>query len=469
MRWSEDALYARFLRRDPADNGKFLTGVLTTGIYCLPSCPARRPKRENVRFFRSPDEARKIGLRPCHRCRPDSFYRGEEWHEHLYEQTADRARQDPAACADVGQLAAIAGLSRSALADLFREHGHESPGAFLRRIRVRRACELLRGGAKPADAAQEAGFESSSAFHEQFVARTGLTPAAYGALGREFTMRLPARYRLREVLDFYGRDTESVSEKAGAATLLKCVLVENRPALIQIEFSGDAARCSADCDPFTAHEMAVRMLGIDSDAAGFERQFAGDALLGSLIVRQKGLRIPMSPEPWEALAWAIAGQQISLKMAVRLRRELIASAGAPHPSGLYAHPSAEAVAALDSVSLTTLGFSRSKAEYLLAAAQAVCGGALPLDSLRLLSARRAGRMMSAIRGIGPWTVQYTLLRGLGFADCLPSGDAGLAQGIDRIRGERPAEPEIRELMARYSPWRSLATYHVWASLKGESA
>jgi AraC family transcriptional regulator of adaptative response / DNA-3-methyladenine glycosylase II len=78
-------------------------------------------------------------------------------------------------------------------------------------------------------------------------------------------------------------------------------------------------------------------------------------------------------------------------------------------------------------------------------------------------------MLSNVRGIGPWTIQYVFLRGLGFADCLPSGDAGLAQGLARIAGERPSERQIRDLMAKYAPWRSLATYHVWATLKsGES-
>src|ERR1700743_739409 len=101
-----DTLYQQFLRRDHADDGKFLTGVLTTGIYCLPSCPAKRPKRENVRFFRTPEEARASGLRPCHRCHPDWFYRGEEWHENLYEQTVARVRRAPEQFADVAAIAA---------------------------------------------------------------------------------------------------------------------------------------------------------------------------------------------------------------------------------------------------------------------------------------------------------------------------------------------------------------------------
>jgi AraC family transcriptional regulator of adaptative response / DNA-3-methyladenine glycosylase II len=477
MRWNEDALYAQFLLRDPADNGKFLTGVLTTGIYCLPSCPARRPKRENVRFFHTPDEARQSGLRPCHRCRPDFFYRGAEWHENLYEQTAARVRRDPSAFADVADLAAAAGLSRTALADLFREHAHESPGAFLRRIRVEHVCGLLGRGSRPADAAAASGFESSSSFHEQFTARTGLTPGAYASLGQDFTLRLPAGYRLQEVLAFYGRDPQSVSESVAplglkTSGLKKCTLIAGKPALLEIAFDRDTAHCRVDCAPHEGHRAIVRMLGIDSDAAGFERQFSADPLLGAIVMRQKGLRIPLTPQPWEALAWAILGQQISVRFAVALRRELIGACGQVHRSGLRAHPTPEAVAALDVDALRKLKFSGPKAEYLLAAARAVASGELPLASLRGLremSARRAARLLGGIRGIGPWTVQYALLRGLGFADCLPSGDAGLAQGLARLLDVRPAEPRIRELLAKFSPWRSLATYHIWTSLKGDCA
>ncbi len=152
------------------------------------------------------------------------------------------------------------------------------------------------------------------------------------------------------------------------------------------------------------------------------------------------------------------GQQISVQMAVLLRRELIRRAGIPHANGLYAHPPAETVAELDVETLRSLKFSRSKAEYLIAAAQAVASGEVPLTEASAL-------LLTGIRGIGPWTLQYLFLRGLGLADCLPAGDVGLARGLERLIGKRPSERETREIMARFAPYRSLATYHVWASLK----
>ena len=468
MRWDDDTLFRQFLLRDPALNGKFLTGVITTGIYCLPSCPARRPRRENVRFFRTPVEAEKTGLRPCFRCRPDFFYRGAEWHESLFAQTALKVRQNPAAIGDVGALGRVAGVSRTALNDLFRDHAHESPGAFLRRLRVEEVCRLLREGRKPADAAAAAGFESASSFHEQFVAKTGLTPGAYAGLGSgggQFSIRLPGGYRTRTILDFYGRDTESSSESVSKDGVRKCILAGDKPAILDLRFAGETVSCHTDAaDPYAAHAAAVRMLGLDSDAAGFERHFGADPLLGPAIGRQRGLRIPLTPAPWEALAWAIIGQQINLRFAVALRRELILAAGAVHPSGLRAHPSPEAVAELDVDTLRKLKFSGSKAEYLLTAARAAANKELDFTKLREMSAVQAARQVGSLRGVGPWTVQYLFLRGLGFGDCLPAGDAGLAQGLERLSGNRPAEKQIRELMLRYAPWRSLATYHVWASL-----
>src|SRR6266705_3436954 len=142
VRWNPDAIYQLFLRRDAADNGKFIVGVVTTGIYCLPSCPAKRPLRKNIRFFRTPDEAKATGLRACLRCRPEYFYRGAEWHENLFEETTARMRRDPAAFAGTQDIAKACGLARTALNDLFRQHAHESPAAFLRRVRLDRAMRL---------------------------------------------------------------------------------------------------------------------------------------------------------------------------------------------------------------------------------------------------------------------------------------------------------------------------------------
>jgi len=275
----------------------------------------------------------------------------------------------------------------------------------------------------------------------------------------DFVVPLPEGYRSDEALGFFGRDVPGVSEQVFPGGLRKALLIDDTPVEVSIRFHGDSAACAVSSAPVErVRPVVLRMLGLMGDGSAFEALFGDDPLIGSVVRRQRGLRIPLTPEPWEALAWAIMGQQISVKMAVVLRRELILAAGSQHAGGLYAHPSAAVVAGLDVDTLRGLKFSRSKAEYLIAGAQAVASGAVHLEE-------GSAEMLTSIRGIGPWTLQYLSLRGLGLPDCLPAGDVGLARGLERLTGKRPSEREIREMMARFAPYRSLATYHVWASLK----
>src|SRR5579863_9269358 len=94
-------------------DGKFIIGVLTTGIYCLPSCAARPPKPENVRLFRTEDDAKAAGLRACKRCRPDLFYRGEDSDISLFEGLAARVRAAPEKFSDVVAMAQVCGVSQT--------------------------------------------------------------------------------------------------------------------------------------------------------------------------------------------------------------------------------------------------------------------------------------------------------------------------------------------------------------------
>jgi 3-methyladenine DNA glycosylase/8-oxoguanine DNA glycosylase len=134
---------------------------------------------------------------------------------------------------------------------------------------------------------------------------------------------------------------------------------------------------------------------------------------------------------------------------------------------MRAHPTAEHVAALDPKDLTVRKFSRSKAEYVIEAARQVAEGKLDAEKLGDGSAVAAEKTLTRIRGIGTWTARYMLLRGAGFADCAPAGDSALATALQRLHqsAERPDVKETETLMREYSPHRSLATAHLWASLK----
>ncbi len=466
----------RALARQGRYDGKFLIGVLTTGIYCLPSCGARPPKAENVRLFRTEEEAMDAGLRACKRCRPDLFYRGEDSAISLFEGLVARVRAAPDNLADVYALARACGVSQTKLGELMRDHAHLAPAQWLRRVRVRSACrQLLAGDEKIADIGYAVGFESESVFHRQFLAHMRVTPGAYRALKDTsvFLVQLPQDWRETEILGYHARDPESVCERVEDRRIFKALSTPDGVAILEISLEGEGAWCRAHASARLGHDSmallhasALKMLGLASEVSGFEARASRDGRLSTLVARRKGLRVPLTPTGFDGLAWAVIGQQVNVKFAAALRREVIGLAG-EQVEGMRAHPTATRVAALDVRDLTARKFSRSKAEYVIEAARQVAEGRLDAEGIGEGSAVAAEKALTRIRGIGTWTARYMLLRGAGFADCAPAGDSALATALQRLH-QAPERPDVKEtevLMRGYSPHRSLATAHLWASLK----
>src|SRR3954470_22800622 len=169
MRMSHAKMYARLLESDASCNGRFFTGVLTTGIYCLPACKARKPKPGNVKFFPTCEAARAAGLRPCKKCHPDDFARGADPVLEDVEKLVAEMRATPSAFPDTRAVVRRSGFGSTRLFELFRQHFHATPADILLRARVDAAKQLLiQGNAGLVEIAAAAGFESQSVFHDQF-------------------------------------------------------------------------------------------------------------------------------------------------------------------------------------------------------------------------------------------------------------------------------------------------------------
>ena len=438
-------------------DGKFVVGVRTTGIYCLPSCSARQPKPENVTLLKSEAEALAAGLRACKRCRPDLFYRGEDSQIALFDALAARVRAAPAEQADAAALARACGVSQTKLADLLRTHAHMTPAAWLKREHVRAASRmLLDTEQRVVDVGHAAGFESESAFHRQFLALTRMTPGAYRGLNGAsvFMLQLPAGYRAQEILSYHARDPASPCERVDGAKIFKALEVEGAGAVIEVALELQVAWVRVHTEtPLSprgmqaVHAAALRMLGLRLDVGAFETRAGRDARMAALLARRPGMRLPLTPTAFDGLCWAIIGQQINIAFASSLRRELLEIAGTP-VRGMLAHPSAARVAEISTNDLAKRRFSRSKAEYLVGAAQAVAAGSLNAEALGDGSAVAAERALTRIRGIGTWTARYMLMRGAGFADCAPVGDVALAAALQKLErsSERPGPKEVEALM-----------------------
>jgi len=472
---ARDWMLQRVFARDRECNGRFLTGVTTTGIYCLPSCPARKPKPENVRFFATRDEARAAGLRACRRCRPDHFYERNDPDRENLTRLLGQVRRQPADFPDVRKLAAAGSFGVTRLNHLFRLHLHTTPAAFLRRARVETAQRaLLETERSLLDAAFEAGFESSSVFFENFRHLTGLSPRAWRRLRRQsrFALELPDDFRADECLRYLGRDPDSPAERVDRRTLRRAVRLDGKPAVLKVELRrGRAAVAVEGSRPVSpagmarSHRIVRRLLGLDLDPAPFTRRARRLGRLARIVARRPGLRIPQTADVFEGLVWSIIGQQINLPFALRLRRRLIEKAGTPI-DGLIVHPEPAAVARLDYSDLTSVQYSGRKAEYLIDTSRLVDRGDLTPETLNDEPATVVEQRLLAIRGFGPWSAQYVMMRACGFADCLPIGDSGLATALQQLHDleQRPDPDETRRLMEPFAPYRSLATFHLWRML-----
>jgi DNA-3-methyladenine glycosylase II len=313
------------------------------------------------------------------------------------------------------------------------------------------------------------------------------------------TIELPPGYRVADILAFHGRDregvaehvigqvtgqvtehatghaTEHATEHASAPRVRKGVLIEGVPVLLDVTLGASTAQCHIEADGAISararqqiDQALQSMLGLRIDPEPFLKACRNDAMLGALTRRQGPLRIVQSATMFEALSWAVIGQQINLNFAIALRRTLIMQAGRRHSSGLWCTPEARDVARLQREELTSRKFSGAKADTVLRLARLIDDGELllePGDAPEHLAER-----LLAIKGIGPWTVNYALLRGAGHADCSLHGDVAIRAAFQALQGA-PVKPDMAHtetLLARYAPHRSMAAAHLWASLKAEA-
>ncbi len=171
----ESRAWSAVLARDRAWDGRFVTGVMSTGIYCRPSCAARHPARENVRFFVDGAAARAAGLRPCKRCRPDELARDRAAVQTVLEAIRDAEETTPR----LDELAALTGYSPAHLQKLFKRETGLSPAAYARALRSERAGEALGAADRVTDAIYDAGYSAPSRFYEEMEGRLGMQPSAW--------------------------------------------------------------------------------------------------------------------------------------------------------------------------------------------------------------------------------------------------------------------------------------------------
>ena len=465
--YDADALYRAVASRDRRFDGRFVLGVTSTGIYCRPSCPARTPKPQNVRYFAVPAAAVAAGFRACRRCRPDRVTS----RPHVADETGvvDRAlaliSQGVVDDVGVSGLAARLAVSERHLHRLLVESVGAGALSLAQTRRGQTARTLLEQTTMSVtDVAYASGFGSLRQFNDVIRAEYGASPSELRrrpthpdrpADAGSIALRLPVTvpWDGERLLRFLvgravpgvetstdGRFTRAVTSSAGSTFLLS---VRAGREAVHVE-----VRAAEVSDVGVAVPVVRRLCDLAADIAAIEAALGTDRTLAALIRRRPGLRVPGAVSGWEVLVRAIVGQQISVAgartMLGRLAERCSPAVDLQHTEVVRAFPGPGAVAEAD---LHGLGLTGRRVETLRLAARAVTDDELLLDpGDDVVEARRRLR---AIPGIGPWTAEYVAMRALADPDAWPGTDLVLARAAAGIDIER------------LRPWRAYAALHLW--------
>jgi AraC family transcriptional regulator of adaptative response / DNA-3-methyladenine glycosylase II len=478
--FDSDQCWQAIEARDPRFDGWVFCGVTSTGVYCRPSCPARTPKRENVRLFATAAGAQAAGYRACKRCRPDATPGSPEW-----DSRTDLAGRAMRLIADgVVDRDGVAGLAyrlgyteRHVYRQLVSVVG-VGPLALARAQRAQTARVLLETTVVSiTDVAFAAGFSSVRQFNATVQEVFAMTPGELRSRARRsgrlqdsgaVVLRLPYRAPMdgeslvaflamravpgvEQVLD--GAYRRSLRLPHGAGT----VELRPLPGHVRARFWLEDLR-----DLAAAVQRSRALLDLDSDPQAVVEALGGDAVLGAMVRASPGRRVAGHVDAHELAVRAVLGQQISLAGAATLAGRLVAAHGAPlgRPLGAVTHafPSVEALAEADP---TKLAMPVARRRALLELARALTAGELVLDG----GADRddARRQLLALPGIGPWTASYVAMRALRDPDAFLPSDLGVRHALQQLGHD--GDPAAAERLAeRWRPYRAYAVQHLWAKL-----
>jgi AraC family transcriptional regulator of adaptative response / DNA-3-methyladenine glycosylase II len=481
-----DRCYRAISSRDARFDGWFFTAVRSTQIYCRPSCPARLPKRDGVRFYASAAAAQAGGFRACKRCRPDASPGSPEWDVRAdLVARAMRLIGDGVVDRDgVRGLASRLGYTSRHLTRVLTTELGAGPLAVARAQRAQTARLLLETTeVSVTDIAFAAGFASLRQFNDTVREVFATTPS--GLRDRVRTRRKPEvvetgtvslrlSYRkpcaVATTLAFLGRRAVLGVEAWDGEVFERVLDLPRGPAIVRL--SGADGYVRADLKLADLRDLTVavarcrRLLDLDADPVAVDEVLAEGPLAGYIAARP-GLRVPGTVDGAEIAVRAVLGQQISVAGARTIAGRLATQYGQPleAPSGALTHtfPRAAALAAADSASLP---MPASRAKALIGLCDAIAGGDLVLDG----SQERAvtEERLLELPGIGPWTAGYIRMRALRDPDVWLGTDLEIVKALARLRSDRVVDPK------EWSPWRSYAVLHLWAGdpseqRNGESA
>ncbi|WP_312023459.1 AlkA N-terminal domain-containing protein [Streptomyces sp. RP5T] len=465
--------------KDARFDGWFFTAVLTTRIYCRPSCPVVPPKPENMTFYPSAAACQQAGFRACKRCRPDTSPGSPEWN-----QRADLVARAVRLIADgvvdregVPGLAARLGYStRQIERQLLAELG-AGPLALARAQRAQTARILIETTALPmADIAFAAGFSAIRTFNDTVREVFALAPGELRTRAARRTapdtpgflsLRLPFRAPLNPDNLFGHLAATAVPgvEEWRDGAYRRTLRLPYGHGVVALTPRPDHIACRLTLSDLRDLTVAIsrcrRMLDLDADPVAVDDRLRTDPLLAPLVDKAPGRRVPRTVDEAEFAVRAVLGQQVSTAAARTHAARLVTAHGEPvdDPEGGLTHlfPAPEALAALDPAALA---MPRTRRTTFTTLVNQLADGKLQLGVESDWSETRA-RLLD-LPGFGPWTVDVIAMRALGDPDAFLPTDLGIRRAAQEL-GLPSTPAALTARAAAWRPWRAYAVQYLWAT------
>ena len=295
----------------------------------------------------------------------------------------------------------------------------------------------------------------------------------------EMIIAVPNEFSFKENISYLSRAANECMFEIRDDKVIKAIPVEDAIPLVEISEGTDnnlLIRFLSDSEPISEsvrNEVVCYVrdwFDLDNDLKPFYAMAKTDPLLQQAVSEFYGLRTIGIPDLFEALCWGILGQQINLTYAYTLKRRFVETFGSSiewEGRQYWIFPEPEAISKLTVEDLSPLKMTVKKCEYLIGVAQLMVEGSLSKELVMGTGDFKAAeKMLVKIRGIGPWTANYVLMRCLRFPNAFPIADVGLHNAIKHLTGsdEKPTKEEILKLAAPWKNWESYATFYLWRFL-----
>ncbi|MFF2848991.1 AlkA N-terminal domain-containing protein [Streptomyces sp. NPDC058001] len=468
--------------KDARFDGWFYTAVLTTRIYCRPSCPVVPPKAENMTFYPSAAACQQAGFRACKRCRPDTSPGSPEWNLRA-DLVARAMRLIGDGLVDregVPGLAAQLGYStRQIERQLLAEVG-AGPLALARAQRAQTARLLIETTALTmAEITFAAGFASIRTFNDTVREVFALSPTDLRAralrtraprpapVSGALSLRLPFRAPLTPDNLFGHLVATAVPgvEEWRDGAYRRTLRLSYGHGVVALAPTPDHIACRLTLTDMRDLTVAIsrcrRMLDLDADPVAVDDRLRTDPLLAPLVDKAPGRRVPRTVDEAEFAVRAVLGQQVSTAAARTHAGRLVTAHGQPveDPEGGLTHlfPAPDALAALDP---EALALPRSRRTTLTTLVAQLADGSLRLGAESDWNDARA--RLTGLPGFGPWTVEVIAMRALGDPDAFLATDLGVRRAAEHL-GLPSTPAALTARAASWRPWRAYAVQYLWAT------